>query len=313
MDAKELVQIIKKMFSRRLTPSERLKLADEKQMHRLLLRQWDKFFGSSIEDKKVQEEIWANVTDICWSKTEGKRKPRKILLKYRLYVAAACCLLVVGTWALFNNQSSLETITMGPFDKRMTCTLPDSSAVWLTVGSKLSYQEDFLANRKVILQGEASFDVRKKMGSPFQVYFHDAFVEVKGTEFNIKSNDKIAEVTLFTGRIEFQAMGRTIEIKPSQQIIYYIDTKKIESEYLDIEGYNWRTEEYNFADKPLGELINFINSTYHTEVRFANRVNRENLFTGTIHKDEKIEKVLRKICISFDLKSKLINDTIVLY
>ena len=47
MNAKEFVQIVKKMFSKGLTPEEKIKLADEGPVCRLLLRQWDKFFGTS--------------------------------------------------------------------------------------------------------------------------------------------------------------------------------------------------------------------------------------------------------------------------
>lgn len=54
MNAKEFVQIVKKMFSKGLTPEEKIKLADEGPVCRLLLRQWDKFFGTSIENKKLR-------------------------------------------------------------------------------------------------------------------------------------------------------------------------------------------------------------------------------------------------------------------
>lgn len=56
MNAKEFVQIVKKMFSKGLTPEEKIKLADEGPVCRLLLRQWDKFFGTSIENKKLRRK-----------------------------------------------------------------------------------------------------------------------------------------------------------------------------------------------------------------------------------------------------------------
>lgn len=54
MNAKEFVQIVKKMFSKGLTPEEKIKLADEGPVCRLLLRQWDKFFGTSIYNPQIQ-------------------------------------------------------------------------------------------------------------------------------------------------------------------------------------------------------------------------------------------------------------------
>lgn len=315
MNAKEFVQIVKKMFSKGLTPEEKIKLADEGPVCRLLLRQWDKFFGTSIENKKIEEEIWTNITDVCWNHKPAKKKLSGYNRGFRILAAVACLLLVVGTWYLITSRASLETIVLGPADTRMTYVLPDSSVVWLATGSTLSYQDDFLKERKVVLEGETSFEVKKMTGgSPFRVYFKDALVEVKGTEFNIKSDDEVAEVTLFTGKIDFQVTGQeAIEVKPAQRITYYIDSKTIETETLDIEGYDWRKEEYNFTDKPLGELINLINKKYHTKVCFENKKNRDNLFTGTIRKDEELAKVLRKISISFGLNTRQEKDTIILY
>ena len=314
-DPIESVQIVKKMFSKGLTPEEKIKLADEGPVCRLLLRQWDKFFGTSIENKKIEEEIWTNITDVCWNHKPAKKKLSGYNRGFRILAAAACLLLVVGTWYLITSRASLETIILGPADTRMTYVLPDSSVVWLAAGSTLSYQDDFLKERKVVLEGETSFEVKKMTGgSPFRVYFKDALVEVKGTEFNIKSDDEVAEVTLFTGKIDFQVTGQeAIEVKPAQRITYYIDSKTIETETLDIEGYDWRKEEYNFTDKPLGELINLINKKYHTKVCFENKKNRDNLFTGTIRKDEELAKVLRKISISFGLNTRQEKDTIILY
>ena len=46
---------------------------------------------------------------------------------------------------------------------------------------------------------------------------------------------------------------------------------------------------------------------------FENKKNRDNLFTGTIRKDEELAKVLRKISISFGLNTRQEKDTIILY
>ena len=110
MNAKEFVQIVKKMFSKGLTPEEKIKLADEGPVCRLLLRQWDKFFGTSIENKKIEEEIWTNITDVCWNHKPAKKKLSGYNRGFRILAAAACLLLVVGTWYLITSRASLETI-----------------------------------------------------------------------------------------------------------------------------------------------------------------------------------------------------------
>ena len=86
MNAKEFVQIVKKMFSKGLTPEEKIKLADEGPVCRLLLRQWDKFFGTSIENKKIEEEIWTNITDVCWNHKPAKKKLSGYNRGFRYYL-----------------------------------------------------------------------------------------------------------------------------------------------------------------------------------------------------------------------------------
>lgn len=314
MNAKEIVQLIKQMFVRELTPSEKIMLAEEKPMHRLLRRRWDHFRGTSIQNKATQEEMWAHITSKCWKKEQPTITPkRKYALQIAVSVAAVCLLIIIGKWTITNHSTHFETIVVGPVDQRMAVTLPDSSIIWLAAGSKLSYQEDFLENRKVLLDGEASFDIRHKMSSPFQAHIHDAFIEVKGTEFKIKSDNKQVEVTLYSGSIDFYVAGRmTKEVQPSEHITYHLASKEIKSEFLDIQDYDWRTEEFHFVDKPLSELANFVNRFYQTHVRFENVKSKDYLFTGSIRKNESLETVLRKICISFELTQTVDKDTIIL-
>ena len=62
--------------------------------------------------------------------------------------------------------------------------LPDSSRVWMHPGSSIRYPENFVQNRKVLVEKEIpDFDVYKQEGKHFIVYIDRAFVEVKGTSF----------------------------------------------------------------------------------------------------------------------------------
>ena len=313
MDSKGLVPIVKKMLSIGLDSSEKKALSEEKPVERLLLKQWDKLAGTSMKQKD-EEEVWQSVKAKCWNEQGTFRTSRTRNLIRMFSVAAACLIIFIGGWAIVNYMAPLKMVVVSPVDQRTAYILPDSSVVWLTVGSKLSYREDYLKERNVYLEGEGDFDVMKKDGLPFCVHFNDAIVEVKGTEFNIKSSNRIAEVTLYTGKIEFQIKGReAIVMKPSERVLYDISTKKVDCETLDIEGYDWRAEEYRYSDKPLSELINFINHNYHTTVCVENIEQEDYLFTGSIRKNEDLKSVLRKICICFELKMDERQDSIVLY
>lgn len=309
----KLINTIKKMLTKGLTAAEKIELSEEKPVAHLQYKQWESDSSTHIKDQVDPAEIWNNIISTCWPH-ERKIAQRKRYLKIGYSVAAACLILLIGTWAVSHFTNPYITIHASLDQKQTIATLPDSSKVWLKKGASIRYKNRFIKNRDVQLTGEASFDVTKS-AYPFRVYFQDARIEVKGTEFNIKSDNKLAEITLYTGSILFstEALQKSIEMKPSEQIIYNATTHEVTNSEIDLKDYNWRTEEYRFVDKPMSELVNLINESYKVNIKMRDAQCAKNLFSGTIRKSESLEDVLDKICISFNLKIKTEKDSIILY
>lgn len=301
------IELVKKMFVKGLDSSERIQLSEEKPMKSVLLEQWDENSDRHREDKVDSEAIWRNITAICWGGDEKamKRKRNARLFRMAYATAAAVALLLVGTWVAHLLTDSYITV-IAPTEGRVALTLPDQSAVWLNAGSTLRYKKEFREDRRVMLDGEAYFDVVKMSDSPFRVVFQKACVEVKGTEFSVKSQREMAEITLFTGKIVFSAplIGNPIEMQPSDHLLYDAAGGKVNLIHVDILEYDWRATEYRFVDKPLGDLIEFLNRTYQVNIMIKNDEYKHSLFTGTIRKGENLLDVLNKVCISFDLELK---------
>lgn len=308
----KLIQTIKKMLVKGLTSSEKVELSDEKPVSHLLQKQWEENSDTHIKDQINPVEIWGNITSICWNENERKKIKKQRYLRIVYSVAAVCLLLILGIWTSDYLANPAITIS-SPAGARTIVTLPDQSKVWLSSGSTIHYKKKFLNNRIVTLEGEAAFDVRKS-ASPFQVHFQNAMVEVKGTEFNIKSINNLTEIALFKGKIEFSTdQHRHIEMHPSEQITYNAITQELTYSHIDLQEYDWRAEEYRFADKPISELIKFINDSYNVKIRIHNTKDECHLFSGAIRKNETVEDLLDKICISFNLKIKTEKDSIILY
>lgn len=192
--------------------------------------------------------------------------------------------------------------------------LPDSSKVWMQPGSIIRYADDFNQDRKVWLKGNSLFEVRKQNGSNFRVYLNKTFIEVKGTCFQIKQNQKgQSETTLFSGTIDFniEATGEIIEMKPLQKITYYPEKSQIQIE--KIENISWENGRYNFTDIPLNRLIQMMNQMYGTNIILKNNIRKKSAFTGNIRYDETIDDILDKICFSLSLKRKESNNQIIIY
>lgn len=317
MNLVELTNAIKKLLVEGLTPSEMKRLSDEEPMRQIHSKQWEESARTQMEEKVNKDQIWENISTLCWGEDNpvGLKHRKLNLFKTGSYAAAAVIvLLIVGIWITRSISPEYITVTAST-NERLALTLPDSSKVWLNASGKLRYRSAFNSNRELFLEGEAFFDVVKRPDSPFRVHIKDACVEVKGTEFNIKTEYQLAEITLFSGKVEFTGkdIKEAVVMSPSQQIIYNATTHQVTLSKVDIEEYDWRSEEYSFIDKPLRDLVRFINRSYEVNVVIKNPTYESYLFSGKIRKHEKLSDVIDKICITLDLKQNKKEETITLY
>lgn len=308
MEHLKVIILIKKMLSSTLKPSERISLSEEKPMKRYLSQQWEQRSDTYLKDKVDSSEIWDRIIESCWG--EIKSKPKRFRLHY--LSAGVIALLLLSAWTI-NYLFYSYVDVVAPSNQKITLTLPDNSKVWLNAGSTIRYRKFFPKNRKVELKGEAFFDVESIPSHPFKVYFNDACVKVKGTEFNIRSDALLAKITLYSGHIEFQPEGKSsIPMNPKECIIYTVDGQGIEQKNIDTE-YDWRNDEYRFVDKPMEELVHFINNHYKVHLHINDPLYTTYLFSGNIARSEELLDVLEKICLTMDMKFRQENDTIVLY
>lgn len=139
--------------------------------------------------------------------------------------AAVVILLVIGGLLFLsgNDDMGVEKTIKIIAEKNQLYVLPDSTKVWMQPGSSIRYAKTFARDRKVWLEGNSLFEVRKHQGNTFQVYINDAFIEVKGTCFLVKQEDAHrSEITLFEGKIEFNVPStrqKTV-MRPLQKLIY---------------------------------------------------------------------------------------------
>lgn len=191
--------------------------------------------------------------------------------------------------------------------------LPDSSVVYLNSESVLKYPSHFTNNRKVYLQGEAYFVVKKQQGARFVVNTPvGAKVEVLGTEFNVNAGLEDVDATLVKGSVKFvcQAEGnreKDIRIVPGQKLSYNAKSKDIGLEEVDIAAeIGWIEGKMVFRDCPLMETLDILSKRFNVEFIVKNNSLKENNFTGSF-KNQSLEQILDNFAISTNLKYKYVN------
>ena len=123
------------------------------------------------------------------------------------------------------------------YGQKANLTLPDGTKVWLNSATHLSYDAEYnKSDRKIYLDGEAYFDVRKDPEKQFIVSTaHQSAIKVLGTKFNVKAYRDSEEITttLIEGKVHFEFNNTAqkpqyITMAPGQKLIYYSQSGKTE-------------------------------------------------------------------------------------
>ncbi|WP_127124958.1 FecR family protein [Pseudoflavitalea rhizosphaerae] len=168
------------------------------------------------------------------------------------------------------NKSSYNTMST-PKGRQYKLTLPDGSEVWLNAASSIRYPIAFTGReRKVELQGEAYFEVKKNARQPFVVDAgNKAQIEVLGTSFNVSaySNEKDLNTTLIDGSIKVNGTmvkpGQQARITDKLHLINNADTEKVMA---------WQRGFFNFEGASLEEVMRQLERWYDIEVEYQNGI-----------------------------------------
>lgn len=311
METKEVNKLIKGLLTDKLSWEEKEKLSQYKPIEERMKRQW-KSASSNPEIQAMGERVWRRL-----EKESGITQNTRYHLPFQHFVVAASIILfIVGgsLWLLKQNWKDTTEYINFTADKSLMYMLPDSSKVWMEPGSHIRYAKDFESLRKVWLEGEALFDVTKGKKEHFIVYISKAFIEVKGTSFQISKNKHHKhEITLFEGKIDFniQSTKQCIAMKPMEKIIYDLETANIVLE--KVEHIKWENGRYLFTDITLEQLIDIINHKYDSTIVLGKNINKQYKYSGSLYQNESLENVIKKICYSMSLTVENKGDKIFIY
>ncbi len=187
--------------------------------------------------------------------------------------------------------------------------LSDSTRVWVNADSELQYPDHFMGDkRKVVLKGEAYFEVAKDTSHPFYVEVGDMNVKVLGTSFNISAypNSK-RQTTLVEGCVTINWNQQQVMLHPGQQATENI--RELQVREVNVANYvGWIDRRFVFKDKLLGEVLEDLERWYDVEIFVTDDKIRNLHFTANFQKYENMDKVLKIIeyaaCVKFEIKDR---------
>lgn len=254
---------------------------------------------------------------------DGKRK--RMVRMRQWTVAAAVVLVAMAAWTVWQLQGD----GTGPEPVTLACatgttsevTLPDGTQVCLNGGTTLTYDNRSFgkAERRVELQGEAFFDVRRNESVPFIVRCSDVQVRVLGTRFNVENypEESRTSVTLESGKVSMQTddASEGCVLAPDQQAVYDRTTRQLSKRTVDAtEAMAWMEGKMVFSDLPLEEIARKLERRFNVRIVIQDEPLRQSRYNGTFDTGEGWQRILSLLStMDSQLQYRVSGGTIHLY
>jgi len=242
------------------------------------------------------------------------KNPNKLRLLWQVYSRVAAVLLfpvlIFSVWFLLQKGNEILTTSSfvevhSPYGSRTKFVLPDGSAGWLNGGSFIRYPVQFGRERKIVLDGEAFFDVVRNPQSPFIVDANAIQIKVLGTSFNVVSYDKdsISEVVVASGKVE--VLGEKGIFKqvlfPTERLVSNRVNNQVTKSNVNIQNYiSWKSGHLMFINDNLDEVVRKLSRYYHVDIEVKQGVSRTQQFRA-IMQNESLEEILRYMKLTMDI------------
>jgi len=268
-----------------------------------------------------------NILPLDSKNTRKHSKLRNNRIINSLSKYAAIVLFTLGlSWYYYNFIYTNEKLisyckVQVAYGSRTKILLPDGTSVTLNSGSILRYPNVFKGgSRKVYLDGEAYFEVKKDTENPFIVNTGDLNIKVYGTTFNVKSykNEPNVETTLLHGsvvvyKISENEKSNQIILAPNEQVIYDKNSRKLNKYKVDAELISiWKNGKYYFENETFAEIASKLERNFNLKVAITDEDLKKVKFSGLFDKSRSINQVLDAMKHYCRFSYSIINDSIII-
>ncbi|WP_258103452.1 FecR family protein [Marinoscillum sp. MHG1-6] len=321
--------IIKECTNEGLTAVERLQLdrwlssstANRRLYHQIRLAVMN---PPAEKRASIKEELWNGLNERINGDHIISSPSTRPMVSYWMR-AAAVILLVLGMGALsfsllIDQASPTQVVEVKLIEKmsmpgqKITTYLPDGTMVKLNSGSRLIVPDIFSGDeRRVVLHGEAFFDVKRDESKPFIIETKDVGVRVLGTSFNVRSyaSDESSTVAVATGKVAVSQGKSTEYLIPGEKVIYSVENGLGSKTAFDKdEEFGWKDNLLMLDGKNLDQIIDILERWYGVEFQVeSDQLNREKIFSGK-YKDPSLKMVLEGLSYVYKMNYEINNKTV---
>jgi len=198
------------------------------------------------------------------------------------------------------NQPKVST-TKG---ESFSLVLPDGTKIWLNSASSLHCAAGYgNGERRVLLTGEAYFEVLHDQKNPFVVQLPDGtLIKDIGTRFNIHAynDEKVVRTTVLEGSVQVEAHGNQLALAPGEQAEYSAKKELKINEKVNLPGtVAWKNEQFLLDKTPIETIMQQVQRWYGAEIVYQDGKETDTTgYFGTLSRKTPVSHLLKMLEIN---------------
>ncbi len=246
-------------------------------------------------------------------KPHSGRSRTLLYYSYRIAAILILGLVLSFSWFYLSRIAGMERVVAK--SEPVEVVLDDGTHLTVNRNSTIRYKKKFIGDRKVVLSGEAWFDVARDTTRPFVIDAGEAFVEVLGTIFNVNAykENPVVEITVESGLVALSAkedQKDLIVMKAGSGGTYHKEQKELTLlASSDPNKISWKTRDLYFDGSSLREVAELVNRVYGVNIVITNPGLASCEITVTF-KDQSLEAILKVLEMTLDLDISRSGDEI---
>ena len=281
--------------------------------------------AASVYDKDKAFENFRNRVESQKEIQSTSRRGFSLSALWR-YAAVVAIIIAVGCISYWQGEVNVKDTfadisVEAPLGSKTKLYLPDGSLVWLNAGSRMTYSQGFgVDNRKVELEGEGYFEVKRNEKIPFFVKTKDLQLQVLGTKFNFRDypEDHEVVVSLLEGKVGLNNLLREEKeavLSPDERAVLNKANGFLTVESVTASNASQWTDGYLFFDEELlSDIAKELERSYNVKIHIANDSLKTFRFYGNfVRREQNIQEVLEALASTEKMQYKIEERNITIY
>ena len=281
--------------------------------------------AASVYDKDKAFENFRNRVESQKEIQSTSRRGFSLSALWR-YAAVVAIIIAVGCISYWQGEVNVKDTfadisVEAPLGSKTKLYLPDGTLVWLNAGSRMTYSQGFgVDNRKVELEAEGYFEVKRNEKIPFFVKTKDLQLQVLGTKFNFRDypEDHEVVVSLLEGKVGLNNLLREEKeavLSPDERAVLNKANGLLTVESVTASNASQWTDGYLFFDEELlPDIAKELERSYNVKIHIANDSLKTFRFYGNfVRREQNIQEVLEALASTEKMQYKIEERNITIY